>query len=78
MRASPRPPRCESFFVVRRATAIYRADASAALGVNKARVAAATSFWRIKLSPTRNEEMPDLASRAISPGVNIPLSPTTT
>ena len=43
-----------------------------------ARVAAATSFWRIKLSPTRNVEMPALASRVRSSGAKMPLSATTT
>src|ERR1700733_3486575 len=55
----------------------YRAGASATLRVRRARVAAATSLCRIRLSPTRNVEMPALASLARSSGAKMPLSPTT-
>src|SRR5271163_4384102 len=48
------------------------------LRANSARVAAATSSCRIRLSPTRNVAMPALASRARSLGKKMPLSPTTT
>ena len=42
-----------------------------------ARVAAATSAWRIRLSPTRNVLTPHRCSRAMSAGVKMPLSPMT-
>src|SRR5208282_1293284 len=57
---------------------IHRAGTSTAPRARSARVAAATSFWRIKLSPTRNVAIPALASLARSSGANIPLSATTT
>ena len=41
-------------------------------------VAAATSAWRIRLSPTRNAPMPTACRRAMSAGVEMPLSPTST
>src|SRR6266700_4327719 len=40
-------------------------------------VAAATSAWRIRLSPTRKVEMPTRARRARSAGALMPLSPMT-
>jgi hypothetical protein len=43
--------------------------------VSKALVAAVTSRWRIRLSPTRKVEMPSFASCARSADVDIPLSP---
>src|SRR5579862_1364290 len=55
----------------------HRAEASADWRTSSARVAAATSGCRIRLSPTRKEEIPALASRARSCGANMPLSPTT-
>ena len=44
--------------------------------VRMARVAAATSAWRIRLSPMRKALTPTLASLARSAGVKRPLSPT--
>src|SRR4029078_9513654 len=45
--------------------------------VSSARVAAATSACRIRLSPTRNAFTPDLASLSTSSWVKMPLSPIT-
>src|SRR5690606_23653510 len=43
---------------------------------SNARVAAVTSRWRIRLSPTRKVEIPDAFSRLQSSWVKMPLSPT--
>ena len=48
------------------------------LRASSARVAAATSVCRIRLSPTRKVAIPAVASRARSSGVKMPLSPTIT
>src|SRR5262249_20690244 len=47
-------------------------------GARSVRVAAATSASRIRLSPTRYAPIPARFSRAMSAGVNMPLSPTST
>ena len=44
---------------------------------SSARVAAATSAWRIRLSPTRKVAMPTRREARESAGVKMPLSPTT-
>src|SRR6185437_12231160 len=51
---------------------------SASLRASSARVAAATSACRIRLSPTRKADMPTRASRERSEGAKMPLSPTIT
>ena len=79
MRASPRAIEMgERLGGLRHAIAAVgpRAQRRACARASSARVAAATSFWRIRLSPTRKVEMPTAASRARSAGVKMPLSPT--
>src|SRR5262245_5182783 len=61
---------------MRQPAAFHWAGVAVSTRVMSARVAAATSGRRIRLSPMRNVEIPQAASRARSAGVLNPLSPT--
>src|SRR5882757_6311595 len=66
-----------AFADVREGFRHYSAADIRTLRASSARVAAATSFCRIRLSPIRKVETPTFSSRAMSAGVKMPLSPTT-